>query len=163
MSGIIGGAGSRSGIIGVNGTNNPCFSAFLSTAFDPGNTNTFYNTYCDTELFDSHGAYDATNGTWTCPITGTYHITATIAWNTSIAANAEFYGQLLHEAAHTIEWNMFSGGDAGESPYLKLAIDYPFNQGEVLIVRGWQNSNNATKFYGDAKGSGCKFSGFRLS
>jgi len=163
MSGIINTLGSKSGVIGVTGTNNPCFSAIRTSAFDPGSTSTFYNTYCDVEHFDSHGAYNTSNGTWTCPVTGTYQIDAVVAWSTSIAANAEFYCQLLHEAAHTLDWKMFTGGDAGESPYLSMSILYPFNAGEVLIVRGWQNSDNATKFYGDPKGSGCKFSGFRLS
>ena len=162
MSGIIGGAG-KSGVIGVTGTNNPCFSAYLSSAYDPGAISNFEAMICGNEHFDSAGAYNTSNGIWTCPMTGTYQIDAVVAWTVSIGADKVFYAQLLHEAQYVRDWRMFSGGIVGEGVYVSLSVTRPFNAGEVLMVRGWQNSNASTNMYGDSAGAGCKFSGFRLN
>ena len=64
MSGIIGGAGSKSGVIGPP----PAFSA-SATVPSPNSYITFQTKYVDT-----HNCFDTSNGIYTAPITGNYYV-----------------------------------------------------------------------------------------
>ncbi len=72
------------GRIEKNGTNitgfTPAFSAYTSSSFDIA-TSTYVKLLCQTELFDTDGAYDASTSVFTVPSgkAGAYQINATAA------------------------------------------------------------------------------------
>ena len=72
------------GRIEKNGTNitgfTPAFSAYTSSSFDIA-TSTYVKLLCQTELFDTDGAYDASTSVFTVPSgkAGAYQINATVA------------------------------------------------------------------------------------
>ena len=73
MSGIIGGAGSKSGVIGISVTNNPCFAVERASANQSvANDGSYTKVDFDVEVIDSHGKF--ASGTFTPGIVGNYFI-----------------------------------------------------------------------------------------
>ena len=162
MSGIIGGAGSKSGIISISGSNAPAFSAYRSASFDPGTTGSWYNIYCDTEYFDSHGKYDTSTGIFKPGVYGKYFLTAHVGWTTQLLDNSEYHMRITDHTDTIVAYSVIWRGVGPNDPrHLECSCIVNGNgTTSYWQAAAYQTSHPDTVIYGGTFGS--RFSGFKL-
>jgi len=161
MSGLIGGAGSKSGVIGLAGTNNPAFSAYRTNSYDPGTTGTWYTLVCDNEDFDSFGKYDNSTGIFTPGVVGKYFLSATVARSNSISDNTTYKSRITNQSSYLHVYDYSTRDGVSVDQYMQLSVIVNVtSSSDAFKVEGWQNSHPDTQFMGGTHG--CRFSGYRI-
>ena len=159
MSGVIGGAGSKSGIIGLQ--NSPYFAVERSSGNQSITNNGAYTKVdFDVEVIDSHGKFDS--GTFTPGIVGTYFISFLVQVESGsngvvelVMANIRKNGADITGVEARIDLRGNPGRGAGVSLQALINLDADD------YIDGWVR-NQATGGAANIKKVGTSMNGFRI-
>ena len=112
-----------------------------------------------TESTDDANAHNATNGNWTIPSAGFYHIYATLGFNNFIAAGT-YIRMIVYKNGVAFRTNTSIVGTSSILENFDIAVDTKLNQNDVISIFVNQASGAAVQV-GASAGS-VYFSGFKV-
>ena len=167
MSGIIGGAGSKSGVIG-EGTNSPAWLVRPSSNQSIPNATHTKVSFQVAEV-DTHGAWDNSNMRWTVPggKGGMYHVAGGLRFpylddQERIHANWRIDGTAQARGSH-FQW--YAGPDNDDNLRFTFTAEFELNSTQYIELWVWHDEGAARNFDGgsSAVNTYTFMSGYRIN
>ena len=150
------------GTNGANGTNasvpNTGFNVAPSSSFDQSIPNvTFIKVQFANEITDDMNAFNTTNSELTIPQNGFYHLSATVAFFSSVLPDNT--PVIIQIKKNDMVFKAFSQRSSA-LPSININGNFKFNAGDIIKVEIFQNSGSAKNL--DRFADRTYFSGFRV-